>query len=176
MHLRILSLSVLILSACTTDDPSPRSITNNHYVNSATGIALQFPTGWQVQPDYKFGSLTYDVVGLGPAADGFTPNVIVYNEAHNGPTDWNQILPAAHQALQAQFADLGSYHDTLIDLGGKTYAEITYTSSSGGHLLREREDLIMNRGLDVTVSYTDYASRFDANADFAAIKASMEIR
>jgi hypothetical protein len=167
----------IFLFGCTTDSSDPRSIKNNKYDNSAIGLTIQFPTNWQLKLDQKYGSLNIDLVALGPPISGFSPNVsnIIQNHTGSATVNWSLVLDSAKAQLQAQIPDLGSFTDTVLTLDGSTYAEMSYTTTSQGNLLKIKQDLLLNRNKEITLTYTDFASRFDQNTDFVSIQSNMTI-
>ncbi len=168
--------SILLLTHCSTESDDPRSIQGNKYSNPAIGLSLQFPADWQLTLDEKFGAVSLDLVARGPAVSNFSPNVTVIIEKHDGSAvDWNQLLSAIQSQLQAQIPDLGNYTDTVLSKGGFDYAEIGYTTLSQGNLLKGRQSFLLKKGKQVTVTYTDMASRFDQSADLQSIYASLSL-
>jgi hypothetical protein len=166
--------AALLLSACVSDNNTDnRSIANNKYVNPAVGLSLQFPANWQLKLDYVYGSLTFDLVALAPPIQNFSPNVSVQIGPHSGTTDMAVVLDTLGKQLKSQVPDLGQYQAVVKELNGKKYGEITYTTTSVGNLLKFKQDFILNMGKDITITYTDFASRFDQNSDFASIDQSL---
>ena len=166
--------ATLLLAACVSDDNSDnRSIANNKYVNPAIGVSMQFPANWQLKLDYVYGSITFDMVALAPPIQNFSPNVSVQIGMHTGTTDMAAILDTVGLQLKSQIADLGQYQSAVKELNGKKYGEISYTTTSAGNLLKFKQDLIMNMGKDITITYTDFASRFDQNSDFVSVSQSL---
>jgi len=176
---RVLGLltGTLLLASCVSSDYSSdnRTIANNKYSNAEIGLTLQFPAAWQIKLDQVYGSDTLDIVALAPSAQDFSANVNVQFDAHSGTTDMAAILDTIGVQLRDHVPDLGQYQSGLKDLDGKQYGEVSYTTTYLGHLLKYRQDFIINKGKDISVTYTDLASRFDQNTDFVGISQSMTI-
>jgi hypothetical protein len=171
------ALVSFILAGCGgTDDADSRSIAGNKYDNPAVGLSLQFPTTWLLQLDHAINGQTVDLFATGPAVAGMTPNVNIGIKAYTGAIDWNQLFPAIHDALQAQFPSLADFQDTVIDLDGVQFGEMKFTMAPNGAPLKLMQDLIFTKGKEIIITYTDGASRFDGNTDLQSIRASMAFK
>jgi len=174
-RLLCLLTGVLLLTACVAPDygTGNRSITNNKYYNADIGVTLQFPESWELKLDQIYGSDTVDLVALAPTVQDFSAYTLVHIEAKRGNTDLAAILDTVGLELAARIPDLGQYQAGLKDLDGKQYAEISYTTTSRGNLLKYKQDFMIKNGKDIWISYVDFASRFDQNTDFVSISNSM---
>ncbi len=70
---------------------------------------------------------------------------------------------------------MADYEDTVLTVDGKSYADFSYTTTYGGNRLKTRQNLLLNRGTEITVTYTDLAARWQANTEFVSIHASMQL-
>jgi len=167
--------TALVLFSCTSTVTDSISTQDNLYDNSSKGISLQFPATWTLALNQTIQQYHVDLVAKAPENAMFTPNVNIIYEIHSGTTDWSQILATAHSQLQTMYTDLSNYSDSLLTSNGVQYAEISYTTSLNGYSLKVRQDLVLNRGRDITITYTDLSTRFDGNSDFLSIHASLII-
>lgn len=87
----------------------------------------------------------------------------------------DSVLSMVAGQLQAGVADLSAYQQAILTVDGKEVGKVEYESTSNGVKMRFRLLLFMNKGKDVTLTFTDKAERFSANADFQSITASMSI-
>jgi hypothetical protein len=100
---------------------------------------------------------------------------VILSDIFVTPKKENSMKKRIVTLLQTQVADLGNYTDTVLSVNGISYAELSFTTTSQGNLLKIQQDLLLNKGKEISLTYTDFASRFDQNADFIAIHASMTL-
>ncbi len=166
----------LLLSACNTSDvPDPRSIGNGKYDNKNIGLSLKFPSGWIFATDKKIDNTTADLVATGLPVNNYVPTVSVIFNDHKGSDDIADKIPEIKAKLILAYPDLKSLSDTTFLQNGKPVAKIKYNATVEGSLLRNMQVLIVNKGKDIVVTYTDKADHFESNADFKSIDASMSI-
>ena len=166
----------LFFSSCMTETPSEsRSISGNKYTNSDISLSMQFPANWNLKLDQKFGAIDINLVALGVAVSNFSPNVTVILNPHTGSNDWNKIQETVAVQIKAGIKDAGQYISAIKTRNNKNYLEISYTTTNSGTLLKIKQELLLHNNIDVTVTYTDLASRFDQNQEFVAIDSSMSI-
>jgi hypothetical protein len=172
------ALFSLALTACGTDSENPRSISGGVYANSAIGLKIAFPATWQIKTDQSFGNVSADIVAYGPTVGNFTPNVNVIFTSRSGsePTRTSEILASIKPQLQARFADMSAYHDTVYAIGGTEVGEMQYESSVNGNLMHFMQLLYVKNNLDVVCTFTEKAESFAGNQDFKSIKASITIQ
>jgi hypothetical protein len=166
----------LALTACGTDAENPRTVSGGAYSNTDIGLEITFPSAWQILTDQKFGAVSADVAAYGPAVGIFSPNVNVIFASHSGTTVLSEMLASIKPQLQARFADMSAYHDTVYVIGGSQVGELQYESSVNGNLMHFMQLIYVKNNLDVVCTFTDTAPDFPVNADIKSIKASINIR
>lgn len=171
----LVAVSLWLFACNTSDVPDPRSIGNGKYDNKAIGLSLKFPSGWAFATDQKVGNATADLVATGLPVNNFMPNVNVIFSDHKGSDDLSSALPELKAQLISAFPDLAGYSDTAFLQNGKPVAKIKYNATVQGNLLKYLQVLIINKGKDIVVTYTDKADHFESNADLKSIDASMSI-
>jgi len=160
---------------CTESDLDPRSIKNGAYSNSAFGLSMTFPPVWQFRTDQKYGDVVPDLVAIGPPIANFSPNVNIIAGAHSSSADWATELPQIKTQILAQITDATAWQDTVVVIDGHDLARIEYESTQAGFLLHYRQYLLVNRGKQIVVTFSDRAAHFPANEDFPGIVASMRV-
>jgi len=169
-------ITAFLLFACSTDEgESPRSIVNGKYSNTATGVSLQFPANWKLETDKNLGGTQVDLVAVGPANQGLSPNVNIIIKPYTGTIDWTQTSTAVKQSLQASFSDFGNYEEAVGEINGVTYGKISYTATVNGNHLKFIQVIIPNKNTATTITFTDHATRFDQNSELLGILASLSI-
>ena len=172
----VAAASLFAAAACTTEDSgNPRSITDNKYSNTLIGTTVQFPSSWQLKTDYKFGEKTLDLAALAPPIDGFSANVLIEIDPHQGTSNMREVLTLIKGSLSAQYPALHDYSDTVYQVDGKDVGEMIYTTDIGGKSYRAKSVYFVNKNKEVSVNYTDLADRYMTNTEFAAIQASMHL-
>ena len=168
---------LLVVTACGAADngENPRSIAGNKYVNTSIGTTLAFPASWQLKTDYKFGELTLDVAALAPPIDGFSANVLIEIDPHQGTDDIRDILTRLHANLSRQYPDVRDYQDSVSQVDGKDVGDIIYTTAIGGKDYRSMSLYFVNHNKEVSIIFTDLAARYPASTDFQGIRASMHL-
>jgi hypothetical protein len=90
--------------------------------------------------------------------------------------DMATLLPQIRNQLVSAFPDLADYSDTLyLAANGAPVGKIKYTATTNGLHLKFMQAIIINRGRDIIVTYTDGSAHFDQNTDLVSIDASMNI-
>lgn len=173
----IFILGSLFQSGCGTEEDGPaRTIQAGAYANSALGLQMTFPAHWTIETDEVFGDVKADIVALAPPVNSFSANVSVIYEGHSGPTAMAEVLPMLRAQMQAQFADLSGYQETILSIDGKEVGQIEYETSMNGHRFRFLVLLFVNRGKDISITFTDKADTFAGNGEFPVVKASIRIQ
>ncbi|MDB5051603.1 MAG: hypothetical protein JWO30_4674 [Fibrobacteres bacterium] len=166
----------LLITACATDDgENPRSIAGNKYVNTSIGTTLQFPSSWQLKTDYKFGEKTLDLAALAPPIDGFSANVLIGIDPHQGTDNMRDVLTMIKGSILAQYPDVRDYIDTVYQVEGKDVGEMVYTTAVSGKDYRAKSLYFVNKNKEISIIYTDIADRYMTNADFEGIQSSMHL-
>lgn len=166
----------ICLVGCGTDEDGPaRAIQGGAYSNSALGLKMDFPGTWTIETDKVFGNIKTDIVALAPPVNSFSPNVNVIYEAHSGPTAMAEVLPMLKAQLQAQIADLSGYQESILSIGGKEVGQIEYETTMNRIRFHFLVLLFVNRGNDISITFTDRAENFGTNAEFQTVKASIQI-
>jgi hypothetical protein len=173
----VLFAVLLVVTACGAADngENPRSIAGNKYVNTSIGTTLAFPASWQLKTDYKFGELTFDVAALAPPIDGFSANVLIEIDPHQGTDNIRDVLTRIHANLSTQYPDARDYQDSVYQVDGKDVGEMVYTTAVGGKDYRAMSLYFVNRDKEVSIVFTDLASRYPANTDFQGIQSSLHL-
>jgi hypothetical protein len=167
---------LLVVTACTTDDSeAQRSVAGNKYVNPSIGTTLQFPSSWQLKTDYKFGEKTLDLAAFAPPLAGFSANVLIAIDLHQGTDNMREVLTMIKGSLSAQYPVLRNYSDTVYQVGGKDVGEMVYTTAVGGKDYRAKSVYFVNHNKEVSITYTDMADRYMTNTDFKTVQSSMSI-
>ncbi len=168
-------LSAVFLSGCLSGpEDDSRSITNNLYRHNGIGVSIQLPASWEILLDQKFGEVKADMVGMAPVGSGITPNVNLIYRHHTGSSDMPSILAELKPQLEAAYADMKNYRDTLYQINGVRVAELFYTTASQGRLLAFNQILSVHRDNFVAITLTDDAERVGVNADLVQIKAGIQ--
>ncbi len=87
-----------------------------------------------------------------------------------------EIISAIHSKLAQKILDLSGYRDSIYSMNGKEIGEFEYESSNNGILLHYLQIVFLNKGKDVSVSFTDRADDFPLNQEIKAIKSSITVK
>lgn len=116
-----------------------------------------------------------DLAALAPPIDGFSANVLIGIDSHQGTNNMREVLTMIKGSISAQYPDLRDYGDTVYQVDGKDVGEMIYTTAVGGKDYRAKSIYFVNRNKEVSIIYTDMADRYTTNPDFGGIQSSMHL-
>ena len=92
-----------------------------------------------------------------------------------GTDNIRDVLTRIHANLSTHYPDLRDYQDSVYQVDGKDVGEMVYTTAVGGKDYRAMSLYFVNRDKEVSIVFTDLASRYPAKTHFPSIQSSLHL-